>query len=70
MNALVAEGSHFVATLPGVPEGSSVHCQPCKSLKYGDLWVGRHVATPIKNQLSAEGALTVSNQTAFINGLL
>lgn len=62
MNALLAEGSRFVSTLPGVPEGSSVHCYPCRLLKYGDLCVGRRVASTVRDKLSAEGALTVSNQ--------
>ena len=62
MNALLAEGSRFVSTLPGVPEGSSVHCYSCRLLKYGDLCVGRRVASTVRDKLSAEGALTVSNQ--------
>lgn len=55
----MTEGSRYVSTLPGVSAGSAVHCRPCRSLKYGDLWIGRDVATAIKNQLS-EGAFTVS----------
>ena len=57
---LAREGSLLVSALAGATD--AVHCRPCKSLKYGELWVGAAAAAAVKANLPEGGTGGVSHE--------
>ena len=57
---LAREGSLLVSALAGATD--AVHCRPCKSLKYGELWVGGAAAAAVKANLPEGGTGGVSHE--------
>ena len=64
MDEILEEGARIVSTLAG--SADDIHCSPCKSLSYGEVWAGRDTLGKIKESLQKnQRACHVSSKNIY-----